>query len=187
MAERRRRRPAVGSIAVEVNVDGRAQRRSGPDLDDVLRAILWDLRQTYGGQARLARRLGLGQQNLSRIEGGGGTSLDVLSRICAALRESPLELFQRHERYRTVDDAEAEARLAEDRELNRLRVILSAETTRRLVAVLEELVDQGTLEDYVRMGESYAHLRSPQVAAEPSPRWGRKRARRTTRKKRPRR
>ncbi len=150
-------RPSVREVTVLVPGDGdRLSERSGADLNDVLRAILWDLRDDYGWKdwTAAAKALGLPQSSLSSFfqeekvknpDGSTtverqGTRLETLSRICAAIRKDPIELFQRHERY-----AE-EKRFADDAIFDQFRTVLDRGEAARLLPVLVTLKARGALD-----------------------------------------
>jgi transcriptional regulator with XRE-family HTH domain len=77
------------------------------NLDDVLRDVLRGLmRDREWSQAELSRRIGQPRSQVSRFLGGltdddgrerdFNVRLEFLSAVCAALDETPLELFSRH-------------------------------------------------------------------------------------------
>ena len=91
------RRPSVRRVRVVAGEAGK--RREGPDLNDVVRTIIWDLKHETGwSQARLSRELGIPQQRVSRLLDSErhGMTLWVLSQICAALGETPVQFFRRY-------------------------------------------------------------------------------------------
>jgi transcriptional regulator with XRE-family HTH domain len=146
-----------------VDTDQGSRQATGVNLDDVVRAIIWDIRQDYGGnQARTARRLGLQQQNLSRIESGGGTSIESLSRICAALGEDPRAFFRRHELYRRTRGKTSQDRLAEDEIFRKLRLLLTPKSAKRLVNILDGLVERRVLVDSMNLAEAFLTWAVPQ-------------------------
>lgn len=149
MAEFRDRPTEVRTVAVNVPIDGEAKRElTGVLIDDVLRQVLWDIRTANGWKstAETARRLGIPQQTLTAFfdrEILGGMRLETLSRVCAALRTSPVDLLRRHEKYRPENKEDAP--FAEDLIFDRFRSILTPATARRLVRILETMIDRGAL------------------------------------------
>lgn len=104
------KRPKIRSIEVTIK-DGSAERKAkGPDLNDVLRGIVIDLRNAWGLSTRaLAFRLGVRQQTLAGFidqDLDQGTRIEVLSRICAALDMTADEVFALHPQYATGGKSE---------------------------------------------------------------------------------
>lgn len=137
-----RKPPRVREISVEVETErGKKSRRKGVSLDDVVRAVVWQLKRDRDlSQDRMAKSLGLTQQNLARLldEELHGTSLDVLSRICAALRETPLQFLRRHKRY------DGDLDFVDDRVYDKFRVLLNVNDAKDLVAAMENAAEAGS-------------------------------------------
>lgn len=150
------KRPKVNELRLKVLREGTMDEVRGAVLDDVLRAILFDLVKREGWtQAEAGQRLGITQQNVARIldRERYGTSLDVLSRMCAALRETPIDFFRRHERYRDVDNESAEAQYAEDAVFDGFRRVLTPGTAKRLLEILESIETPSELERLFKAAE----------------------------------
>jgi hypothetical protein len=80
------KRPKIRDYDIEIVESGTKRKLKTPDLNDVLRGILVDLRNAWGMSTRqLAFRLGL--------------RLDTLSAVCGALDMSASELFDLHPNY----------------------------------------------------------------------------------------
>jgi DNA-binding Xre family transcriptional regulator len=127
-------------------------------LDDVLRAIVWDMKLEHAwNTTRAAKQLGLRQQTLATFldEKLPGTTLDTLSRICAALKTDPVELFRRHERYKP----ETRAPFAEDTIFDRFRALLTVDHARRLARLLEVLIDRQALAKVIEAAEVALQVR----------------------------
>lgn len=144
-------RPEVRDLEVDLVIGASAEKRRGANLDDVFRTIVWDFKQrNHYTQQQTGDRLGISQQNVARIldEKLHGTSLDVLSRACIALKVSPGELFRNHERYRLLDDEERQ--YVEDAVFNRFRAVLSVDQARALLGVLDAAKERGGLTDLIQ-------------------------------------
>lgn len=150
-------RPDVREVGIVVKTDEGEERRKGNNLDDVLRAIIWDIREKTGWRSttETARRMGLPQSTLALLmdESLPGTSLDTLSRVCAALKLSPVELFRLHELYK------GEREFADDFVFNRFRSVLSRGEASRLLPLLEIAKDQGALDLVLTAAEKLATQR----------------------------
>ena len=122
------KRPKVRSLDVEIVESGSKRTVKAKDLNDVLRGVLVDLRNSWGMSTRqLAFRLGVRQQTLSAFldpEHDQGTRLETLSEICAALGMSIGELFDLHPAY---------GEKAADRRWQMLRNSISPEAVDQLV------------------------------------------------------
>jgi len=159
---------------VEVRIRNDREVHAGADLDDVLRQIVWDLKVAHEWEftAEAARQLGLKQQTLSLFldETLPGTSLQTLSRICAALRTTPVDLFRKHERYGSLEGREV--RFAEDIVFDRFRALLTVEQARRLVTLLERLGSKHALAPVLDAADALLGARSEaeSVTAEATPR-----------------
>src|SRR5262245_39675200 len=119
-------RPSVGQITVTVRIGREEQKRSGPSLDDVLRVLLWDLKEASAWSTNEASlRLGLPLSTLQTIldQDRNGTSLEVLSKICAAMKTNPDVLFQSYEGF--SPETRQTVRFAEDAVFDRFRAVLS--------------------------------------------------------------
>lgn len=97
------KRPKIRTLEVEIQ-EGKSKRKAkGPDLNDVLRGVLLDLRNGWGLSTRqLAQRLGVRQQTLAGFldsELDQGTRVETLSRCCVAMGMTPGELFSLHPNY----------------------------------------------------------------------------------------
>jgi len=97
------KRPKVRDYPVEIIESGSKRSIKAPDLNDVLRGVLVDLRNAWGMSTRqLAFRLGVRQQTLSAFldpEADQGTRLETVSAICGALDMSISDLFELHPVY----------------------------------------------------------------------------------------
>lgn len=145
-------RPEIRDIVVDVpGAKGKVEQRKGANLDDVLRAILWDLKvKHYGGStADAARHLGMKQQTLSLFLDAEmpGTSVNTLSTVCAAMKMSPIALLGLHERYAD------EAHYVEDFVFDRFRSVLDKGEASRLLPILSELKRRGALNDVIDAAE----------------------------------
>jgi DNA-binding Xre family transcriptional regulator len=152
---------------VEVPVAGGRKHR-GANLDDVLRQILWDLAEREGwSENKAASNLGVPQATLHDFMAGAkdGKSLKLqsVSRICAALKTSPVDLFRLHERYRP--EARDEATFAEDLVFDRFRALLSHQSARRLVRLIEIWNDRGSLPSQLDAWEKSHSSASPSKAS----------------------
>jgi len=172
----------IRTVAVDVPND--RETHEGADLDDVLRQIVWDLKvaHEWDSTAETARQLGVKQQTLSLFldETLPGTSLQTLSRICAALRTSPVDLFRKHERYGRLQGLEV--RFAEDIVFDRFRALLTVDQARRLVTLIERLGSRHALAPVLDAADALLGAREEPASAE-SPRTPRRSSRsRRTRK-----
>ncbi len=148
-------RPDVQAIDVLIKTGSTEMKRQGADLDDVLRAVIFDIREDnkWGSTAETARRLGLPQQTLASFmdEKRLGTSIATLSTICAALQQTPIEIFHRHERYPVKDDARPS--FADDLIFNRFRAVLERGEASRLLRIVELAKDAGALGEILTTAE----------------------------------
>lgn len=151
-------RPKINQIEVKVpGAKGELEARKGANLDDVLRAIVWDLKvkNRWPSDAEAARQLGLTQQThhlLMNPKPGktgepSGTSVATLSSICAALRMSPIALLGLHERYAD------EVHYAEDFVFDRFRSVLDKDEASRVLPLLAELKRRGALNEVIDAAE----------------------------------
>jgi len=96
-------RPKIRDCHIEIVEGGTKKKIKAPDLNDVLRGIVVDLRNTWGMSTRqLSFRLGMRQQTLSAFlnsEIDQGTRLETVSAICGALDMTISELFELHPVY----------------------------------------------------------------------------------------
>lgn len=149
-------RPEVRTLELTLDVPDETDRdREGANLDDVLRAVIFDLRAAYGwgSTAETARHLGLKQQTLAQFmdEKQPGTRLETLSRVCTAMRMSPVDIFQLHERYNPA--SRQGSPFAEDLIFNRFRAVLDVGKARKLLRVLEALRSRSLLDDAIALLE----------------------------------
>jgi DNA-binding Xre family transcriptional regulator len=84
-----------------VSVVGKKQKRKKElNLDDVFRGIILEVKEAHDLSTRaLAKKMGVRQQTLSTFLTPGetqGCRLALVSRLCASLDLSPVELFQIH-------------------------------------------------------------------------------------------
>lgn len=161
-------RPKLREVEVDSLLDGTPKKKQGANLNDVLGGIIWDeMQQRDVGQVEIGRIMGgISQQHVSNLlRREKGTSLDVLSRVCAALQESPDVFFLRHERYLKEKPEQVQERFAVDRVYNRFRSIIGVDTARRLAEILDALnrSSDDAIETFLRSGEQMAglHMRSP--------------------------
>lgn len=140
---------------VRVHTGGQESRRIGVNLDDVVREILLSLKHQnrWESTAAMARRLGLKQQTVATFidESRSGTTIATLSTICAALQESPVAFFQRHERYR--GDEDSHPRRHDDLIFSRFRALLDRGEAARLVHIIEAARDSGALPEILTAAE----------------------------------
>ena len=105
-----RRRPKIKTIETKVVRAGVEDVARGPDLDDVLKGVLCDLRNQSGGSTRsLARSLGVPPQTINGLLDDTvdtGARVTPLTRICSALDCSIGELFGRHPKYADADQVQ---------------------------------------------------------------------------------
>jgi len=150
-------RPRVRTAEVEYETaPGTKRKRKGANLDDVLRAIIWDLKRTRGWKTttEAAKHLGLPQSTLARIldEGLVGTTVETVSKLCVVLKLSPISLFQLHERY--SPSKRLSAGFAEDLVFDQFRAVLDDRgEASRVLRVLEVLKDLGLLEQVLDLAE----------------------------------
>ena len=99
------KRPRIRSMDFEVKEAGVDRAVKCPDLNDVLRGVVIDLRNAWGLSTRaLSMRLGVRQQTMSGFldkDMDQGTRVDTLSRMCGALGLNVAELFALHPGYDT--------------------------------------------------------------------------------------
>ncbi len=157
-----KQRPKVGTVDVEVEIDPKKlESRVGADLNDVLRAILWDQQKTADWSTlEFARRLGIPKSTLQGIldeDEPKGTSLHVLSMICAAEKINPDALFQAHESYRPED--RDGVRYAEDAVFDRFRALLTVGQAKEALAVLDVVKRQGTIDEYLKLEKARLGIR----------------------------
>ena len=104
------KRPRVRSMDFIVKDAGVERAVKCPDLNDVLRGVVIDLRNAWGLSTRaLGMRLGVRQQTISGFldkDIDQGTRVDTLSRMCGALDMNVAELFALHPIYRGEDRAD---------------------------------------------------------------------------------
>ncbi len=148
-------RPTVQEIKVRVKTDKGSETRSGVDIDEILRAILFDMKRDnkWTSTAEMARRIGVPQQTLATFmdESGPGTGIETISKVCAALRLSPIDLLQRHERYHPEQGGRTQ--FADDLVFDRFRAVLDRGEASRLVRVIELLRDSGAFEEVLTAAE----------------------------------
>lgn len=156
-------RPSIREVDVEVVREGRLLKRKGANLSDVLGGIIWDEMQQLGmGQEEIGAYVGgISQQHVSNLlRQKKGTSLEVLSKVCAAYQKSPGELFEQHERYLSRKSEDAQAQFAVDQVYNRFRSLIGVDTARRLAVVLDALNRSGpeATETFLKAGEQMAGI-----------------------------
>jgi len=103
------RAPKPRTEKIEVLSGTKMIERKAIDLDDVIRGVIIEYRDEHDISTReCAHRLGLKQQTLSGFldENGTGARVKMLSNVCAAMRVTPAQFFERHDLYSrtTVDD-----------------------------------------------------------------------------------
>lgn len=123
------RRPKIRNVKFTIKEAGETKDVSGPDLNDIIRGVVIDLRNAWGLSTRqLAFRLGLSQNTLSGFidsELDQGTRLETLTRICASLDVTPGELFDLHPQF--------EEKVSSDRAWAMIRNSLPEETVSQLL------------------------------------------------------
>tara|TARA_Y100001970_G_C14190771_1_gene835246 strand:- start:1239 stop:1766 length:528 start_codon:yes stop_codon:yes gene_type:complete len=138
------KRPKIRDYEIEVVESGTKRKLKTPDLNDVLRGILVDLRNAWGMSTRqLAFRLGLRQQTLSAfldLDADQGTRMETLSAVCGALDMSASELFDLHPQY---------GKDAGDRRWQMLRNSISPEAVDQLVETAMLGAQIGTIDKLI--------------------------------------
>lgn len=152
-------RPKVRSVEVEVPDGDGISIREGANLDDVLRAIVWDLKNTvykWPSTKSAANHLGVPQQTLSDFldESEPGTGLKTLSRVCAALQMSPVEVLQLHEKYHP--ESRGDSPFASDVIYNRFRSLIDLDQARKLVRIIELARERNLLDQALEFAEALA-------------------------------
>ena len=155
-------RPQVRTVTVEVpsvSSPSGIAKRDGANIDDVVRAIIWDFKEEvheWSSWAEAARHLGVPQQTLSDFmnDPESGTRILTLSRICAALQMSPVDLLQLHERYHP--ESRGDTPFAADVVYNRFRALLDVRQASRLARMLELAQGSDLLEKALDFAEAVA-------------------------------
>lgn len=196
--------PDFRTVTVQAkDAHGREETRHGADLDDILRWVLMDMRRRLelSSDTALAELVGLDQKTLSDWLGRRKPRtdrttmrLETLSRVCAATKRSPGELFALHPRYAGVPapsertdqvaeptvpyGADEAAPFAVDVVYDQFRSLISVEDARRLLRVILTLRRRSAFGKLLSFVESAVGLDSPLPAApepEPSTRVARRR------------
>lgn len=164
MAIKRPRQDRIREVEVEIPGEGTERRRQrGASLDDVLRQIVWDMAaRSDWSLSETARRLGVPQPTLQEFFDPAherGMTLDTLSKVCAALKLSPVDLFRLHERYKPEN--RDEATFVEDLIFDRFRTVLTPPAARRLVRLIEVWNDRDALASQLDAWERAAGIKKP--------------------------
>ena len=157
MAEMMKQRPGP---AGEVRVQVPGGERTGPDLNDVLREMLWDLKERRGWTwPETARRVGVPMSTLQgffleeskRDPRKRGMSLDSLSRVIAAYGHgNPVTFFAGHPLFRGRSPASASPELEADRRaLDALCATVTAAQAVKLTALVETLIDRQAFDSWL--------------------------------------
>lgn len=166
MAGDNEERDDVRDIAVTVEIGDEKEERAGRDLDDVLRWVLEDIRMRMGWSViEMAKRLGISRGTMRQIfdANGSGTSLAMLSKICAALKMTPDSLFQSFPAY--SPESRASVRFTEDVIYDRFRSLLTTDQARVALDVMDEAKRQGVLDEHLRIGQAQFPKRKPRREA----------------------
>ena len=118
MAAKRRakkiKKEQLPEIQVEIEINGVAEDRHGPDLNEAARAALRKFASEQGLEKTvdLAKRVGIRAPSLAMLLAGDqGMRVDVLSRVCAALDMSPALFFESGGAYERQGKADADSAL----------------------------------------------------------------------------
>lgn len=141
----------------QVRVSTPAGTREGSDLNDVLRQIIFDMKQANGwSTAQTAENLGMSQQTLysfmeqdsvgAEDEKGRGMSVRSLSKIIAARGTNPVLFFVSHPLYRSRSPLSIPIDAYSYESLNAL---LSPQLAKDLAKIVEVFATRGTLEDFI--------------------------------------
>lgn len=136
------------------------------DISDVVKQVLWDMRDAHGWSwSELARQVGLKQQTLTefmkssdaesdgRPRKAGSMTLRTFTQVLAASSgNNPIAFFARHPLFRETAPAAtlqpAETPSAGKRDpFERLRELLSVEQARSLCQLVEHLLSRGALDE----------------------------------------
>lgn len=94
------RRPAVRVHRFTVTSDGRKRKVAAPSVDDIVRGILWDLKNSRGLSIQaLADLIGLPKNTVHQFmdrDHDGGTRLVTLTHLAGALGLSPVDALRKH-------------------------------------------------------------------------------------------
>ena len=103
--------PPVRTLVVPAAKGDSGGRRTGFNLDDVLRGVLIEWKEARGYSTnQAAHELGLRQQTLSSFlseDEPRGCRLEFVSKVCAGMGITPIELFSRHEVFQEPDSQDA--------------------------------------------------------------------------------
>jgi DNA-binding Xre family transcriptional regulator len=165
----------IGQIRVEVpggDDPSGVKTMVGVDLDDVLRQIVWDLMAERGWAeniSKAAKHLGVPQRTLADFMDQSrerGLRVETLSRICAALKSTPVDILRRHEFYRpeSADYAPAIDQPAYDS----LRAVLTPQDAQRLYRIAQVLNDRQALKAQLDALESALAITQPPKKARKS-------------------
>ena len=101
--------PPVRSLSVDPAKSTESEMRTGLNLDDVLRGVLVQWKEKKGFSTnQAAHELGVRQQTLSSFlseDEPRGCRLEFVSKVCAGMGVTPIELFARHEIFQTEGPA----------------------------------------------------------------------------------
>ena len=127
---------------------------SGYDQNDVLRDIIWELKEDLDWtQSELGHRIGCSQSEANRFLHGKRISeksskpqemkLSWLSRLCISIDENPLQVFGRHPLYEGVARAHMGSK---DHPFTRHTVLLRNAEARGILSLLDEAGSSGVLD-----------------------------------------
>jgi transcriptional regulator with XRE-family HTH domain len=158
----------------KVHVDGE---REGNNLDDVLRDILAQLIDERGWpEAEVGKRIGVSQSTINRFRNCKSEGkIDLISCLCAALDNSPLQLFARHPLYE--EEGRQHVRFPKDHLYDRYNTLLRNAEARDLISALEQARELGVLDEALQAIHPVLDAaRKRSAIRRPTPRPRRKRA-----------
>ena len=155
-------RPEIRTFPVQLGEDV----IEAQDISDVVKQVLWDMREAHGWTwSELARQVGLKQQTLTEFmkpsEGAsagkpktsGSMTLRTFTQVVAAASgNNPITFFARHPMFRasapaaTTQPSPTPSSPKQD-PFDRLRELLSPDQARSLCQLVEHLLSRGALED----------------------------------------
>ena len=138
------KRPKVRTTDTEIIVSDQNRAVKSPNLNDVLRGVLVDLRNAWGISTRqLAFRLGVRNQTISAFLDPTlqqGTRLETVASICGALDMTIGELFELHPGYGAAES---------DRRWQMLRNSLSPQALDELIETAMIGAQIGTIDKMI--------------------------------------
>ena len=158
----------------KVHVDGG---REGNNLDDVVRDILSHvIEQHHWNEKTVGKRIGVSQSTINRFRNGENEGkLRILSGLCAALDNSPMQLFARHPLYE--EEGRRHVRFPKDHLYDRYNALLRNAEARDLLATLDQARELGVLDEALQAVHTTVDSARKGKASRPAtPRGRRKRA-----------